>query len=102
MTSAEPKAPPAALVSIAWWLVAAAALVAGTRGLSGPAVQIYASSPTPRSWSLWALILGWAATIVIASLATWRLVRRSSYPALLPLAALALAVVEPGRAGEAA
>jgi hypothetical protein len=102
MASAEPKAPPAAVTSLAWWLLAAVSLVAGTRWLSGPAVHVYASDPTLRTWSLWVLILGWAATIAIASLATWRLVRRSSYVALLPLAALALALVEPGRAGEAA
>ena len=102
MASAEPKTPPAGMASIAWWLVAAVALVVGTRGLSGPAVHVYAAAPTARTWSLWALLLGWAATIAIASLATWRLVRLSSYVALLPLAALALALVEPGRAGEAA
>ena len=78
MASAEPRTPPAGVASIAWWLVAAVALVAGTRGLSGPAVHVYAAGPTARTWSLWALILAWAAAIAIASLATWRLVRLSS------------------------
>ena len=49
-----------------------------------------------------ALLLAWAATLAVAPLATWRLVRLGSYASLLVLGAVGLLLVEPGRAGEAA
>jgi hypothetical protein len=49
-----------------------------------------------------ALFLGWLATLAVAALATWRLVRLGAYTGLLVLGAVGLLLVEPGRAGETA
>jgi hypothetical protein len=43
------------------------------------------------------LVLAWLGALVVAGLATWRLIRRRDYPWLLPLAAVSLLLLRPGR-----
>jgi hypothetical protein len=47
------------------------------------------------------LVAAWFAMLVVAGVAAWRLVRREVYAWLLPLAALNLFLLEPGRTGDA-
>jgi hypothetical protein len=89
--------PPAVL----WTLVATVALIAELR--LGRAFAWRSGGEAPwRDPSWLALLLGSLATLAVAALATWRLVRLGSYAGLLTLGAVGLLLVEPGRAGEAA
>lgn len=81
--------------SALWCALAAAALATATRlgrvfGLG------YASAEGPN----WLLLAAWAASLGVAVLATGRLLKGGAYVFLLPLAALGLALAEPGRAGD--
>ncbi len=49
----------------------------------------------------WASLLAGLALIVLAGFAAWRLARAGLYAWLLPLAALSLVLLQPGRAGDA-
>ncbi len=88
---------PAAL----WSAVAAVALI--TAIALGRAFGLRSNAEAPWQDASWvALFLGWLVTLAVAALATWRLVRVGAYSGLLLLAAVALLLVEPGRAGQAA
>ena len=82
---------------LGWFLVAAAASVAGSGfgRLAGP------YSPEPGS-TFFVLMASALTALVLAGLATWRIVRCRADSWLLPLAALNLVLLEPGRAGNAA
>jgi hypothetical protein len=81
---------------VLWCVVAAAALITATR--LGRAFGLHYSIDGP--WL--ALFLGQLATLAVAMLATWRLVRLGAYTGLLVLGAVGLLLVEPGRAGDPA
>ncbi len=84
-----------------WPAVAAVALITAVR--LGRAFGLRSGGGAPWQDVLWlALFLGWLVTLAVAALATWRLVRLGSYSGLLVLAAVALLLVEPGRAGHLA
>jgi hypothetical protein len=51
--------------------------------------------------SNWALLVAGLASLLLSGLAAWKLARAGRYAWLLPLAALCLLLLEPGRAGEA-
>jgi hypothetical protein len=50
---------------------------------------------------LYGLTLAWLALLVVSGLAAWRLIRAAQYQWLLPLAAVNLALLDAGRAGDA-
>jgi hypothetical protein len=50
--------------------------------------------------SNWALLIAGLASLFLSGLAAWRLARAGLYAWLLPLAALCLLLLEPGRAGD--
>jgi hypothetical protein len=50
--------------------------------------------------SNWALLIAGLASLLLSGLAAWKLARAGRYAWLLPLAALCLLLVEPGRAGD--
>jgi hypothetical protein len=83
---------------VLWCVVAAVALITASWlgrafGLSYLAIG-YPYAPL--------LLLGQLATLAVAVLATWRLVRLEAYTGLLVLGAVGLLLVEPGRAGDLA
>lgn len=79
-----------------WCIVAALALLTAIR-----LGQAFAGRGSVGGAWL-ALLLASGATLAVAVLATWRLVRLGSYAGLLVLGGVGLLLVEPGRAGEAA
>ncbi len=82
---------------VAWFLVAAAALV--TASVLGRFVGLHTQDPTVPGRLLATCV---EACLVAAGIATWRMVRCRADVWLLPLAALGLVVMEPGRAGDVA
>jgi hypothetical protein len=83
--------------SLLWCAVAAVALATADR-LGQTAGLRSASATAPPYLQL----LAWLATLAVAAFASWRLVKAAAYAALLPLAALGFALLEPGRAGDPA
>ena len=82
---------------VIWFVVAALASVAGSAlgRLAGPHIL------DPAFPARWLLTCG-LASLAVAGFSTWRMVRCRADSWLLPLAALNLALLEPGRAGDAA
>ena len=79
---------------VPWFVVAVLAT------LGGAALATRAGLEAP-SFTLVVLLAGTLALLVLAGLAAWQLVRRGIGSWLLPLAALNLVLLQPGRAGEA-
>jgi hypothetical protein len=80
-----------------WFAVAAGGSVVGGRLGQSAGLRSWDSGP---AFPL--LMLGWLGMLLVVALATWQLVRRRADAWLLPLAALNLLLLEPGRAGDAA
>jgi hypothetical protein len=78
-----------------WFAVSAAAAVAARE--LGVRAAMASLGPRPL---LYGLTLAWLALLILAGLAAWQLIRTGAYPWLLPLAALNLVLLEPGRAGD--
>jgi len=76
-----------------WFVVSAV----GSIGGGWLAQQSVARPPTPAGW---ATLPAGLALIVLAGFAAWRLARAGLYAWLLPLAALSLVLLQPGRAGD--
>jgi hypothetical protein len=83
-----------------WFVISAVASVVGG-GLAGQAassVTVAArGAATPGEW---ALLVAGLASILVAGFAAWRLARAGAYSWLLPLAAVDLLLLQPGRAGD--
>jgi hypothetical protein len=83
-----------------WFVISAVASVGGG-GLAGQAassVTVAArGAATPGEW---ALLVAGLASILVAGFAAWRLARAGAYSWLLPLAAVDLLLLQPGRAGD--
>jgi len=79
-----------------WFVVSAAGLTGG----GWLARQAFRESSAPDPTGTVLLVAG-LLSVLVAGLATWRLARAGRYAWLLPLAALCLLLVEPGRAGDA-
>jgi hypothetical protein len=87
--------------SLLWTAVATVALIVALR--LGRAFAWRSGSEAPWHDAAWtALFAGFLATLAVAALATWRLVRLASYTGLLVVGGVGLLLVEPGRAGDAA
>jgi hypothetical protein len=82
-----------------WCAVAAAALAAANHIGHGMGLR-YASASGQASGLDWLALPAWIATLGVAALASWRLFKEGAYALVLPLAALGLGLVEPGRAGD--
>lgn len=84
-----------------WCAVATVSLVTAVRLGRGFGLQSNLDAPW-RDGAWLALVVGWLASLAVAALATWRLVRAGAHAGLLVLGAVGLLLVEPGRAGDAA
>jgi hypothetical protein len=86
-----------AYVGVAWFLVAAVASVAASA--LGRMAGVHYADPAFPSHLLMTCSL---ASLAVAGFSTWRMVRCRADAWLLPLAALNLGLLEPGRAADAA
>lgn len=82
--------------AMAWFLVAAVASVAAS--VVGRVAGVHSTDPSSHS-SLLAIVS--LACLVVTGLAVWRVIRCRADAWLLPLAAISLALLEPGRAVDA-
>lgn len=82
-----------------WFVVSAVGSVGGA-WLAGQAVSSATVVSGPVTSGDWARLLAGLASILVAGLAAWRLARAGLYAWLLPLAAVNLVLLQPGRAGD--
>jgi hypothetical protein len=82
-----------------WFFVVSVAGSLGGTWLSRSALAKPSFAAAPGA-SDWATLLAGLAAIVVAGLAAWRLARGGLYGWLLPLAAVNLVLLQPGRAGD--
>ena len=85
------------LDSGALWFVVSAVGSLGGVWLADQTLRRY-HNPPPGGWYL---VLAGLALILLAGFATWKLARAGIYSWLLPLAAINLLLLQPGRAGDA-
>jgi hypothetical protein len=81
------------------WFVVSAVCSLGGVWLTARTLRRY-SDPPPWGWGFELVLVG-LGLILLAGIAAWRLARAGLYAWLLPLAALCLLLLEPGRAGDA-
>jgi len=91
----DPPVRPLADSGALWFVVSAVGSVGG----GWLAQQAVTHPPTPGGWMK---LLAALALILLAGFAAWKLARAGVYSWLLPLAALSLVLLRPGRAGDAA
>jgi hypothetical protein len=81
-----------------WFVISAAGSVGGGRLAQQAASSATVSGhTTPGDWTQ---LLAGLASILVAGFAAWRLARAGLYSWLLPLAAVNLLLLQPGRAGD--
>jgi hypothetical protein len=83
----------------AFWFALSALGLAGGEWLTERAVSHAALATAPTAADRGLLLAGLAA-ILLSGIAAWKLARAGVYSWLLPLAALSLALLRPGRAGD--
>lgn len=91
MTNTDPR-PQSTYSGVAWFALAAAGSVLGWWLARLAGLENYRPGP------VYPLLLAASlAAVIVAGLAGWRLTRQRDYPWLLPLAALNLVLLQPGR-----
>jgi hypothetical protein len=97
MASGPPESRPFAPSPVLWFAVSVLGSLGGV-WLSGRTLRRYLDPPP---WG-GTLLLAGLVLIFLAGFAAWKLARTGSYSWLLPLAAINLVLLEPGRSGDVA
>jgi hypothetical protein len=97
MPSDAPSRTHVADSGVFWFLLSAMGLGGG----GWLASQAFHGSSGPSDGAGHLALVAGVLSVVVAGVAAWRLARAGLYPWLLPLAALCLLLLEPGRAGDA-